>query len=344
MFRSWKCVAAAAAAAVLNSAAPVAAQSVFGTHTWQLQPYCNVITLTLSPSPGGAEVAGFDNLCGASDRASAVGMASQNAAGQVTLNVTIVTAPAGRPVHLTGIVDVRSGAGVWTDSAGNTGTMVYGRSTGGLPPRPIPVTQLGPNVISTLEIAPGAVGGSDINTSEVQARISGSCAAGQAMTGVNANGTVACAAITGGSGGPAVAFKAGGHGTSGGYLPNAAYTDVVWTGTTFNTGGGTFNGTGYTVPAAGLYLLTTEVRVVGFQTTGTYCGGFRVNGNVVGLTCNKYITSPSVDTDNISTSTTVQLAAGDVVTVGVIPLMGGNGLTITGSHPSESNFTVTRLQ
>lgn len=344
MLQSWKLVAAAVAAVILSLAAPTAAQSVFGTHTWQLQPYCNIVTLTLSPSPGGAQVAGFDNLCGASNQASAVGMASLNAANQVTLNFSIVTAPAGRPVHVTAVVDVRSGGGVWTDSAGNTGTMLYGRSTGGLPPRPIPVTQLGPDVISTLEIAPNAVGAADINTAEVQIRVSGSCAPGQAMTGINANGTVVCAAITGGSGGPAVAFKAGGHGSSGNYLPNVVYTDVVWTGATFNTGGGTFNGTAYTAPAAGLYLLTTEVRVSGFQTTGTYCGGFRVNGAVVGLTCNKYIASSSIDTDNISTSTTVQLAAGDVVTVVVLPLMGGNGLTIMGSHPSEANFTVTRLQ
>jgi len=305
-----------------------------------------VITLTLSPSPGGAEVAGFDNLCGASNQGSAVGMASANAAGQVTLNFTIVTAPAGRPVHVTAIVDVRSGGGVWSDSGGSTGTMAYGRTTGGLPPRPIPVTELGPDVITTLEIAPGAVGGTDINSPELQARVAGSCPVGQAMTGINANGTVTCASITGGGGGATVAFKAGGHGAGGNYLPNAVYTDVAWTGTTFNTGGGTFNTarTTYTVPTAGLYLLTTEVRVLGFQTTGTYCGGFRVNGTTVGLTCNKYITTPSVDTDNISTSTTVQLAAGDEVTVSVLPLMGGNGLTITGSHPSESNFTVTRLQ
>lgn len=345
MFRSWKFVAAAAAATVLNLAAPAAAQSVFGTHTWQLQPYCNVVTLTLSPSPGGAEVAGFDNLCGASDRASAVGMASQNAAGQVTLNVTIVTAPAGRPVHLTGIVDVRSGAGVWTDSAGNTGTMVYGRSTGGLPPRPIPVTQLGPNVISTLEIAPGAVGGSDINTSEVQARVSGSCAAGQAMTGINANGTVVCAAITGGSGGPVEAFKAGGLGT-GNYLPYATYTDVPWTASVFNTGNGTFgNGnTTYTAPAAGVYLLTAVVRVTGFQTSGTYCGGFRVNGAAAGLTCNKYIANSQIDTDDISLATTVQLAAGDAVTVSMLSLIPGNGVRISSSVTSEANFTVTRLQ
>jgi len=347
MFASWKLVGSVAAAATtaLLVSAPVAAQSVFGTHTWQMQPYCNVVTLTLSSSPGGAQIAGFDNLCGASNQASAVGMASPNASGQVTLNFTIVTSPAARPVHVTAAVDVRTGNGVWTDSGGSSGTMVYGRTSGGLPPRPIPVTQLGPNVISTLEIAPGAVGGSDINSAEVQARVSGSCAAGQAMTGINANGTVTCASITGGGSGPAVAFKAGGHGT-GNYLPFATFVDVPWTGARFNVGGGTFGGgnTTYTVPESGLYLLTTNVRMNGFQTTGTYCGGFRVNGTVVGLTCNKYITTPSVDTDDVAASTTVQLSAGDAVVVSLMSLIPGDGVRMNGSHFSEANFTVTRLQ
>lgn len=340
-------VAVVAGVGMALASVPADAQSLTGTHSWQMQPYCNVVTMTLVPTPGGARLEGTDNLCGAADRGSVLGMASFNAAGQVTLNFTIVTAPAGRPVHVTAIVSPQTGNGFWTDSGGTTGNMAYATAVAGLPVRPVPITQLGPNVITTLEIAPGAVNGSDINPAEVQTRVAGSCPAGQAMTGINANGTVTCTSITGGGGsGTTVAFKAGGHQqNSGSYLPNATFTDVTWTGTTFNIGGGTFNTakTEYTVPTSGLYLLTTEVRVMGHQTTGTYCGGFRVNGTVVGLTCNKYITTASVDTDNISTSTTVQLSAGDVVSVGVLPLMGGNGLTITGSHPSESNFTVTRL-
>ena len=326
-------------------AVAVSAQPYIGTHSWQMQPYCNVVTLTLSPSPTGGRLEGVDNLCGASNSGSAVGMATLNAAGQVTLNFTVVIAPTARPVHVTAIVNLQNGQGVWTDSGGSSGTMAYGASVAGLPPRPVPLTQLGPDVITTLEIAPGAVNGADINTAEVQARVSGSCPAGQAMSGINANGTVTCTAITGGGSGTAVAFKAGGHGAYGAYLPYAQYIDVAWTSTRFNTGGGAFTpgGTTYTVPAAGTYLLTGTVRVLGYQTSGTYCGGFRVNGTVVGLTCNKYIANSQIDTDDISLSTTAQLSAGDTVVVSVLSAIGGNGLTITGSNQAEANFTVTKL-
>lgn len=352
MFRSWKLVAAAAAAAVLALAAPVAAQSVFGTHTWQLQPYCNVITLTLSPSPGGAEVAGFDNLCGASDRASAVGMASVNATGQVTLNVTIVTAPAGRPVHVTAVVDVRSGGGVWTDSAGNTGTMVYGRSTGGLPPRPIPVTQLGPNVISTLEIAPSAVGAADINTAEVQARVSGSCAAGQAMTSVNANGTVGCASFSGGGGGTGVYFKATGNAQSG-FLANGVVNEVNWTNTAFNVGGGTFTpGTStYVVPSSGLYLLTAVVPNLISQNTEV-CANFFINyltasGATAGGACQILVPPPSgvspLSAVSLDLSVTVALTAGDTVRVYQMP-SAPSAVRISATPDAWSHFSVTKLQ
>ncbi len=339
---------AAIAVTILHAVAgPAAAQNVFGTHSWQMRPYCNVVTLTLSPSASGAAIQGVDDLCGAPDKGSAVGMATTNAAGNVTLNFTIVTAPDARPVHVTAVVNLRNGNGSWVDSGGSTGTMAYGGATSRLPPRPVPTTELGPNVITTLELAPGAVGSADIDPTQVQSRVSGSCAAGQAMTGINANGTVTCASITGGGGGQTVAFKAGGHlQNAGTYLPYAQYTDVVWNSVRFNTGGGAFTapGTTYTVPSSGLYLLTAVVRVLGYQTSGSYCGGFRVNGTVVGLTCNKYIASASVDTDDVSLSTTAQLTAGDTVTVSVIPLIPGNGLVITGSNQAEANFTVTKLQ
>lgn len=388
------------ACVVIGLAAPLwspvaSAQSVFGTHRWQMMPYCNMLTLTLSPSQDGARVEGFDDLCGAANRASAIGMASLNASGGVTINLTIVTSPDAVPVHVTAVVSMQSGFGNWLDNTGQSGSLIYNGANPGLPARPItspglapnvvttrelapgavqaadinaaevqsrvngtcplgeamtgvwesgavrcvPLAQIQPNSITTTEIAPGAVTGSDILASEVQARVTGACPAGQAMTGVNADGTVACTPITGG-GGTSVAFKAGGH-PGGNYLPISTYTDVTWTSTRFSSGGGTFDGTSYVAPASGLYLLTALVSVEGQQTSGLFCGALRVNGTNVGLTCDYYTANANIGTPGISISTTAQLAQGDSVRVSLLPF---TNIRIGGGHVNETNFSVTRLQ
>lgn len=91
------------AALVLAAPSAVLAQ-VFGTFPWQMQPYCNVVTLTLTNAPAGGWVLdGNDDQCGATNRGSAVGVATFNGGGNVTLNFSIVTAPSGKPVHVSAV-------------------------------------------------------------------------------------------------------------------------------------------------------------------------------------------------------------------------------------------------
>jgi hypothetical protein len=85
-----------------------------------------------------------------------------------------------------------TGAGTWTDSAGHTGSFVFGGAAPGLPPRPLALSGLAPSIVTTVEIADGAVGASDIDPTQVQARVTGACGARQAIRGVNADGTVSC--------------------------------------------------------------------------------------------------------------------------------------------------------
>ena len=176
----------------LLTAAGASAQ-VLGTFSWQMQPYCNIVTLTLTQTPGGFTADGSDNQCGAAKLAGAAGMALFNPDGTVGLEFTIVTAPSGKAVHVSASVNPGNGSGSWTDSVGNSGTMALGAPGSGSP-RPLPASGLGAAVITSAEIAPNAVGVSNINAAQVQTRITGSCPAGQTVSGVNQNGSVSCAA------------------------------------------------------------------------------------------------------------------------------------------------------
>lgn len=143
---------------LLLTPAPASAQ-VFGTFSWQMLPYCNVVSLTLVNTPAGFTLQGTDDQCGAVNKAAAFGVASFSAAGTVTANFTIVAAPDGKPVHVSAIISPVNGNGTWTDSAGNTGSFALSGATPGLPPRPLPPSGLAVASVTAREIAPDAVTG-----------------------------------------------------------------------------------------------------------------------------------------------------------------------------------------
>lgn len=119
-------------------AAPAAAQP-FGTFTWQLQPFCNQVTLSITRDGTAYTLDGFDDQCGAPQRAPVVGTAVVNLDGSVGLGLAIVTTPGGRSVHVDAQVSPASGAGTWRDSEGNSGTFALGAATGGSE-RPFPTS------------------------------------------------------------------------------------------------------------------------------------------------------------------------------------------------------------
>jgi hypothetical protein len=153
-----KILACAAIAGGLWSAVPVSAQTI-GTFRWQVQPYCNVIAVTVVQQGGQYQLDGTDDQCGAAQAAGVRGMAFLNPNGTIGFGLTVVTAPGGTPVHVDATINFPDLNGTWRDSAGNTGTWVFtpGAPAPGLPPRPVPPGGLAPGSVTTVQIATAAV-------------------------------------------------------------------------------------------------------------------------------------------------------------------------------------------
>ena len=117
---------------------PVAAQPL-GTFWWQLQPYCNIISVAVVQQGGQYQLNGTDDQCGAAVRASVVGMAFQNPNGSIGFGLSIVTAPGAIPVHVDATIATATLSGTWRDSAGNSGPFIFTPGAG-IPggPRPVP--------------------------------------------------------------------------------------------------------------------------------------------------------------------------------------------------------------
>ncbi|MDH4066821.1 MAG: hypothetical protein OEW19_20665, partial [Acidobacteriota bacterium] len=128
------------------------AQSL-GTFRWQLQPYCNIVTVTVTQVGGVYRLEGTDDRCGGGvDLASALGVAFLNPGGSIGIGLSIVTTPAGAPVHVAADIALGTLSGTWRDSAGGVGAFVFspGAGTGGSP-RPQPP----PGVPPSLNFVPG---------------------------------------------------------------------------------------------------------------------------------------------------------------------------------------------
>ncbi len=142
---------------IIASVSSVSAQPL-GTFRWQMQPYCNVLTLNVSQQSGVYALDGTDDRCGAAQAASARGMAFLNPNGTIGFGVTMVQ-PGGVPVHLEATLNAASLAGTWRDSSGASGNLVLtpGAGTAG-PPRQVSTSGVPPAAITSIHLANGAVG------------------------------------------------------------------------------------------------------------------------------------------------------------------------------------------
>jgi hypothetical protein len=100
-------------AALVAPATSVSAQSL-GTYSWQLAPYCNVVTVDVTQLGSTYTLDGYDTQSGgANSRAPLTGMAVINPNGTIEIGLTIVTSPGGTPVHVDTTIDLATLGGPW---------------------------------------------------------------------------------------------------------------------------------------------------------------------------------------------------------------------------------------
>jgi hypothetical protein len=142
-----------ASLAFLMLSAPVYGQQVIGTFSWQTQPYCNVLTLTVIQQGAVYQLLGTDNLCGAGN--APVSGTAVPSAGGVAFGLT-VSLSSGRASQISAAINLITLSGTWADADGNTGPLVFAGNSGGSP-RPAPAAS---SSIMVNQFAASVYGGS----------------------------------------------------------------------------------------------------------------------------------------------------------------------------------------
>lgn len=204
--------------AALGAAASPADAQTLGTYRWQLQPYCNVITVTVVQQGGQYLLDGTDDQCGATVKAGVRGVAFVNQNGAIGFALTIVQAN-GNHVPIAATIASGSLSGDWlADGGALFGPFVFTPGAG-VSGSTFPITSL---QVTGVQAGAGLTGGGSsgavslaVDFAATQQRVTGTCPSGQLMTGVLANGQVSCTSVTG-AGGDITAVNAGTGLTGGG--------------------------------------------------------------------------------------------------------------------------------
>lgn len=100
--------------ALVAGATELSAQPL-GTFRWRTEPYCNVITVTVTPIGGVYALDGFDEQCGGNPKQPVRGVALPQVNGSITIGVSVVLLPGGTPVNIEASISQTSLSGTWRE-------------------------------------------------------------------------------------------------------------------------------------------------------------------------------------------------------------------------------------
>ncbi|MGE0811825.1 MAG: tail fiber domain-containing protein [Vicinamibacterales bacterium] len=108
-----------------------AGAQTLGTFTWQMQPFCNVVSLTITQVGSSYSLTGVDDLCGAPRRGPITGLAAPNPDGTIGFSFDIGAGDRGNAQHVDAAITLAGLSGPWTDDGGQSGTFAFGGSAAG---------------------------------------------------------------------------------------------------------------------------------------------------------------------------------------------------------------------
>ncbi len=216
-------------AVVVGCSAVSAAAQPLGTYRWQLQPFCNIVTVYVIQQGDTYTLDGTDDRCGGGNQpGSVVGIAYMAPLGLIGFGMTMVL-PNGVPVHTEATISIASLNGTWRDSAGNNGNFIFtlGAGIGGAQ-RPHSTTGLAPASITNVFIAPNAVTGGNVTDGSLtiadlaDAPRANFVGGGQSVTLSNTDAIIRSVSITAPAAGRLIANAAGYF-----FLPDAAEVEIA---------------------------------------------------------------------------------------------------------------------
>ncbi len=311
---------------LLLSAVGASAQSL-GTFRWQLQPYCNVVSVNVVQAGGVYQLDGVDEQCGAATRGAVSGLAFPNPDGSIGFGLTVVRSPGGSPLHIDASIVLATLSGTWRDGGGRSGSFQFNPPT--VPAgSPIPAA----SVITGVVAGAGLTGGATSGGATLAIDFAGSGSAPTAARSDHQHATVQ--------------FRVGGYGSQA-IADNVPTVLNQWGSPLFDEGGGSYAApTGiYTVSVTGLYLMGCRLRWGVF--TGPLPAGSRfglsLQRNAANLDVILEEPSPTNAFQVQEISTVHQLSAGDSINCAAFQDTSSAQPAGSGSQ-SNSGFWVVQLR